>query len=76
MSTRDMSRLSVSTFSLHRELGVNYRDLPGDDGSRPCIPVYGPARLSLLALPERIAEAGILTLEISIPICQAASRPT
>ncbi len=67
MPTPNTSRLSVSSYSLHRALGVNYRDLPGDDGSRPCIPLHGQAKLALVALPERIAEAGILTLEISHP---------
>jgi len=62
-----MSRLSVSSYSLHRALGVNYRDLPGDDGMRPCVPVYGLGTLTLLELPERIAAAGIHTLEISHP---------
>jgi hypothetical protein len=60
-------RLSVSTFSLHRALGVNYRDLPGDDGSRPCVPVHGPGALTLLELPAKLADFGIRTLEISHP---------
>jgi sugar phosphate isomerase/epimerase len=66
MPTRNITRLSVSTFSLHRALGVNYRDLP-DDGSRACVPLYGPGSVILLDLPERIASNGILTLEISHP---------
>lgn len=61
------SRLSVSSYSLHRALGVNYRDLPGDDGSRPCVPVHGEGVLTLLELPARIAAVGIATLEISHP---------
>jgi len=67
MATQDVTRLSVSTFSLHRALGVNYRDLPGDDGLRACVPLYGPGTTTLLDLPERIASNGILTLEISHP---------
>ncbi len=67
MNIPTTSRLSVSSFSLHRTLGVNYRDLPGDDGTRPCLDVYGPARISLLDLPARLAAAGLYTLEISHP---------
>ncbi len=67
MPIPNASRISVSSFSLHRTLGVNYRDLPGDDGTRPCVHIHGPGSCTLLALPERIAEAGLLTLEISHP---------
>ncbi|HLJ54265.1 MAG TPA: TIM barrel protein [Chthonomonadaceae bacterium] len=67
MPIPNTSRLSVSTFSLHRVLGVNYRDLPGDDGARPCTVVYGQPTCTLLDLPDRIADAGIFTLEISHP---------
>jgi hypothetical protein len=67
MPTQNLNRLSVSSYSFHRALGVNYRDLPGDDGSRPCVPVHGPGTMTLLELPERIAAMGIHTLEISHP---------
>ena len=67
MASANLSRISVSSFSLHRTLGVNYRDLPGDDGTRPCMPLFGPASCTLLDLPDRIADAGLLTLEISHP---------
>lgn len=67
MTSQPVSRLSVSSHSLHRAIGVNYRDLPGDDGSRPCIPVHGPGTLTLLELPARIAAVGLNTLEISHP---------
>lgn len=65
--TPNATRLSVSSFSLHRTIGINYRDLPGDDGTRPGVPLHGRAKCALISLPERIAEAGILTLEISHP---------
>ena len=67
MSTQSKNRLSVSTYSFHRALGVNYRDLPGDDGTRPCVPVHGPGTLTLLELPKRVTALGIHTLEISHP---------
>jgi sugar phosphate isomerase/epimerase len=46
---------------------MNYRDLPGDDGTRACLPLYGPGTMGLLNVPEKIASSGILTLEISHP---------
>ena len=65
MSTENLSRLSVSSYSLHRTLGAMYRDLPGDDGTRPCVRPEGV--LSLLALPAALAAQGYHTLEISHP---------
>lgn len=56
-------RLSVSTWSLHRALGVTYPDAPG--GERPgFMKTYGEPQLSLLEAPARIAALGIHTLEI------------
>lgn len=58
-----MSRLSVSSWSLHRALGPRYR--PAEDGSgRPVPDRDTPGELSLLDLPARIAGRGIETLEI------------
>lgn len=56
-------RLSVSTWSLHRTLGVTYRDAPGEIRSGPH-ETYGAGNLSLLDVPARVAAAGIHTLEI------------
>ena len=67
MPEPDHTRLSVSSYSLHRLLGVNYRDMPGDDGTRPCVPVHGAGACTLMDLPARIAAAGIHKLEISHP---------
>src|ERR1700734_3976106 len=67
MPIPNVPRLSVSTFSLHRALGVNYRDAPGLNGERIRSEPFGPGDISLLELPDRIAAAGIHTLEISHP---------
>jgi hypothetical protein len=74
MSTPNASRLSVSSYSLHRALGVTYRDRPGDDGTRPSAPTHGQGALSLLELPARIAAMGICTLEISHPHLPSRER--
>ena len=58
-----MSRLSVSTWSLHRTLGPTYWDSPANPSRDPQQP-YGPGSITLLDLPARIAEMGIHTLEI------------
>ncbi|MCH8296014.1 sugar phosphate isomerase/epimerase, partial [Candidatus Poribacteria bacterium] len=58
-----MSRLSISSWSLHRALGPMYR--PADDDSGDLVPHKETAgELSLLELPARVAQLGIKTLEI------------
>lgn len=54
---------SVSTWSLHRALGVTFIDKPAD-GSRTRTETYGPGSLTLLEIPARLAEMGIHTMEI------------
>ena len=67
MSTQNTNRFSVSSYSLHRTLGVRYRDLPGDDGTRPCSKPHGDGALTLLELPAHLAAHGYNTMEISHP---------
>ena len=57
-----MSRLSISSWSLHRALGPRYR--PAEDGAGGLIPDGLPGDLDLLDLPARIAARGIRTLEV------------
>lgn len=64
MNNSQAPRLSVSTWSLHRTLGLSFPDTPGDDGSRPRTETWGPGTLSLLEIPAQIAARGIHTLEI------------
>jgi sugar phosphate isomerase/epimerase len=56
---------AVSTWSLHRTLGVMYRDAPGDDGERAAVDAFGKPQNSLLEIPARVAQMGIGRLEIS-----------
>ena len=56
-------RLSVSTWSLHRQLGRP--DFYGpEDAKRIPVATHDKGELSLLELPERVAEFGINTLEL------------
>ncbi len=58
-----MPRLSISTWSLHRNLGPMYAP-HGDQWDRLIPASIEPANLTLLDVPKRIAARGIHTLEI------------
>ena len=61
--TNQGPRLSVSTWSLHRQLGRP--DFYGpDDGKQIPVSTHGRGEISLLELPARVAEFGISTLEL------------
>lgn len=57
-------RISTSTWSLHRTLGVTYPDAPGKPSDGVAQPTYGAGNTTLLELPAKLAAAGINTLEI------------
>lgn len=56
-------RLSTSTWSLHRTIGMTYPDIPGSIPQQ-ATPTYGQGSQSLLDIPARLAQEGIHTLEI------------
>ena len=61
--TNQGPRLSVSTWSLHRQLGRP--DFYGpEEGKQIPVATHGGGELSLLDLPARVAEFGINTLEL------------
>ena len=61
--TNEGPRLSVSTWSLHRQLGRP--DFYGpEDGKQIPVATHGRGEISLLDLPARVAEFGINTLEL------------
>lgn len=62
--TNTAPRLSVSTWSLHRVLGLTYPDAPGAPGDHAPVATYGPGSIPLLEIPQRIAAHGIKHLEI------------
>ena len=63
MLTDQGPRLSVSTWSLHRQLGRPDFYGPDDEEQIP-VSTHGRGEVSLLDLPARVAEFGINTLEL------------
>ncbi len=57
-------RLSVSTWSLHRALGVTWPDAPGHARQSAPVSTFGEGNVTLLDVPARVAAMGIYTLEI------------
>jgi sugar phosphate isomerase/epimerase len=64
MTSTPGPRLSTSTWSLHRALGLTYPDTPGQETPHQPQPTYGSGEIALLDVPERVAGLGIHTLEI------------
>lgn len=57
--------LAVSSWSLHRALGLTYPNRPELDITPKAEPAYGAGRIDLLAMPAEIARLGIGRAEIS-----------
>ncbi|MEP7290450.1 MAG: TIM barrel protein [Chloroflexota bacterium] len=57
------ARLSTSSWSLHRALGLTYPDTPSQANSG-ALETYGRGTVNLLEVPQRLAAMGIQTLEI------------
>lgn len=55
------TEIAVSTWSLHRLLGLSYKDV---DGGRAATPSWGDGQATLLDIPAQAAERGIGQLEI------------
>jgi len=58
-------KFAVSTWSLHRTLGVMYADKPGYNGERTAREVFGKPQSALLEIPAKLAAMGISRVEIS-----------
>ena len=56
-------RLSTSSWSLHRALGLTYPDSPAQKNTGSA-ETYGRGNLTLLDVPAKLAAIGINTLEI------------
>ena len=57
--------LAVSSWSLHRALGLTFPNRPDHDVAAPAPePTYGPGRIALLDLPQAVAGLGIDRAEI------------
>ena len=55
---------AVSTWSIHRVLGVTYPDAPGHLGAGTSEPAYGPGTLRLIDLPAELKRRGFDRAEI------------
>ena len=51
--------LAVSSWSLHRALGLTYPNRPDNDVTPQAEPTYGEGRIDLLAMPAEVAKLGI-----------------
>lgn len=56
--------LAVSSWSLHRAIGISYPGAPGMDAPSTAEPTWGPGSLSLMELPAAIRNLGIDRLEV------------
>jgi len=56
--------LAVSSWSVHRALGIKYPNAPGNDVIAPAEATWGPGTLTLLDLPAAVAGMGIDRLHI------------
>jgi sugar phosphate isomerase/epimerase len=56
--------LAVSSWSVHRALGIKYPNSPANDVVAPAEETWGPAKLTLMELPEAVARIGIDRLHI------------
>lgn len=56
--------LAVSSWSLHRALGLTYPNRPDHDVAPPAEATYGPGRIALMDLPRAVAALGIHRVEI------------
>jgi sugar phosphate isomerase/epimerase len=57
-------RFAVSSWSLHRALGVTYPYKPADRAPPNRQPTYGEGRVELIDLPRQCAERGVFRLEV------------
>jgi len=57
-------QLAVSTWSIHRALGITWPNAPENDTDGPCEETWGPGTMSLMEVPARLVELGIDRLEI------------
>lgn len=64
MHAHPSPRLALSTWSIHRALGVSWPNSPENDTDGPPQQTWGPGALSLMEVPARLAELGIDRLEI------------
>src|SRR5690349_17766375 len=61
---QDSPIIAVSSWSVHRALGIKYPNAPANDIVGPAEAVWGPGELALTELPAAVKRAGIDRLHI------------
>jgi sugar phosphate isomerase/epimerase len=56
--------LALSSWSVHRALGIKYPNAPANDVVAPAEETWGPGKLTLMELPRAVAQMGIDRLHI------------
>ena len=59
----DPPTLAVSSWSVHRAIGVSYPNAPGSDGPAGPEPTWGPGAMPLVDVPAALARLGITRME-------------
>ena len=57
-------RIAVSTWSLHRKLGITYANGPAGSDTAPAVETYGKAEIALLDLPAALRAHGYARVEL------------
>jgi sugar phosphate isomerase/epimerase len=56
--------LAVSTWSLHRAIGISFPQAPGSDSPAKAEPTWGPGTLPMIEVPQAIRMLGIDRIEV------------
>jgi sugar phosphate isomerase/epimerase len=64
MRSNASPRLALSTWSIHRAIGITWPNSPQSDADGPSEETWGPGTLSLMEVPARLAQLGIRRLEV------------
>jgi sugar phosphate isomerase/epimerase len=56
--------IAISTWSLHRALGITYTNSPANDVAEAFLETYGPVKVDLLDLPAAFRQNGVERMEI------------
>jgi sugar phosphate isomerase/epimerase len=56
--------IAISTWSLHRTLGITYTNSPANDVAEAFLETYGPVKVDLLDLPAAFRQNGVERMEI------------
>ena len=64
MSGKSLPTLAISSWSLHRALGISYPNAPDNDHDGGPEETWGPGAITLTDLPEAVARLGINRMQI------------